>query len=164
MCIRDSCSGVACSPRTTTAGSPGTSSIKIVTSETAVQATSSRISSRLRPPRGLYLRVVRTRASSHSEERINEDGRIIAELSDKLQFVVAIGHSKPRRQTEVYRTTKKRSPGLVRILAQPRQPRAYQTKPGTTYLVAYLKRCNQSEIHCDLLPKCRAAIPPVRFS
>src|SRR5678816_3422542 len=92
MCIRDSCSGVACSPRTATAGSPGTSSIKIVTSETTVQATSSRISSRLRPPRSLYLRVVRTRASSHSEERINEDGRIIAELSDKLQFVVAIGH------------------------------------------------------------------------
>src|SRR5215207_4740287 len=42
------CSGVACSPSTATAGSPGTSSIKSVTRETTVQTTSNRISRRRR--------------------------------------------------------------------------------------------------------------------
>src|SRR6266550_6816948 len=58
------CSGVACSPNTAIAGSPGTNSISKVTSETTVQTTSRRISIRRRGPRILYRKVDRTLASS----------------------------------------------------------------------------------------------------
>lgn len=60
---------------------------------------------------------------------------------------------------------KKRSPGWVRILAQPRQPRAYQTIPRD-----YVSGCklnaatNPINFYANgLLPMCRAATPPVRF-
>jgi hypothetical protein len=41
------------------------------------------------------------------------------------------------QQIKAQSRNKNVAPGLVRILAQPRQPRAYQTFPVTTYLVAH---------------------------
>ena len=59
--------------------------------------------------------------------------------------------------------------GKVRILAQPRQPRAYQTIPRD-----YVSGCKllvlqpMPKLYCrksfGLLPICKAAIPPLRFS